>query len=144
MRTVAQRTQFLPAETWFDDGDEPINAHSGALLVHNGVFYWFGEHKVEGEIGNSAQVGANVCTATDLHNWTDDGMALAVSADPAGDVVRGCIIECPHVGVPQLFDVQDDLLETVDRSIEPELDRRVRELRERMMHGLQAQGYAGS
>jgi hypothetical protein len=42
------------------------------------VFYWFGEHKIAGEAGNVAHVGVHCYTSTDLYNWKDAGIALAV------------------------------------------------------------------
>ena len=74
-----------------------INAHGGGILLHDGVYYWFGEHKVEGEAGNRAQVGVHVYSSSDLYNWKDEGIALAVSDDPTSDITRGSIIERPKV-----------------------------------------------
>lgn len=91
------RTDFHPGEVWPDDGGTPINAHGGGLLFHAGRYYWFGEHKVAGPRGNSAQVGVHCYSSTDLLNWHDEGIALTVSDDPASDIVRGCIIERPKV-----------------------------------------------
>lgn len=91
------RTQFINGDAWPDDHGRAINAHGGGILFHAGVYYWFGEHKVEGEIGNTAQVGVHVYTSTDLYNWRDAGIALAVSEDTASDITRGCILERPKV-----------------------------------------------
>ena len=41
--------KFRPGELWLDDKGIPINAHGGGILLHDGVYYWFGEHKVEGD-----------------------------------------------------------------------------------------------
>lgn len=87
----------MPGELWPDTNGVPINAHGAGLLWHEGVCYWFGEHKTEGEAGNRAQVGVHVYTSRDLLNWTDAGIALAVSDDPASEIVRGCILERPKV-----------------------------------------------
>ena len=40
-------------------------------------YYWFGEHKIEGEAGNRAHVGVHVYSSEDLYNWQDRGIALA-------------------------------------------------------------------
>src|SRR5437764_1131869 len=42
---------FHPGEIWRDDQDHVINAHGGGFLWHEGVYYWFGEHKIEGGAG---------------------------------------------------------------------------------------------
>lgn len=88
---------FHPGEIWRDTNGVPINAHGGGLLRHDGVYYWFGEHKVEGEAGNLAQVGVHVYSSTDLLAWKDEGIALAVVDDPQNEIARGCILERPKV-----------------------------------------------
>jgi hypothetical protein len=88
---------FRPGALWPDDKGVHVNAHGGGLLEHDGVYYWFGEHKVAGEAGNRAQVGVHVYSSRNLTDWHDDGIALAVTDDPASDIVRGAIIERPKV-----------------------------------------------
>jgi hypothetical protein len=95
--TPAPRHLFYPGEIWPDDHGIHINAHGGGILLHEGTYYWFGEHKVAGRRGNSAQVGVHVYSSKDLYNWKDEGIALAVSDDPASDIQRGCILERPKV-----------------------------------------------
>ena len=89
--------KFRPGELWPDDKGVPINAHGGGILPHDGVYYWFGEHKVEGDAGNYAQVGVHVYSSRDLVHWRDGGIALPVSDDPKSEIVKGCIIERPKV-----------------------------------------------
>lgn len=89
--------EFTPGELWKDNNGVHINAHGGGILTHNGKYYWYGEHKIEGTAGNSAQVGVHVYSSTDLYNWTDEGIALKVSDDPQSDIAKGCILERPKV-----------------------------------------------
>ena len=89
-----RRTAFFPDQPWPDTGGNLINAHGGGVLFHEETYYWFGEHKGEGD---TAEVGVHVYSSTDLYNWTDRGIALAVSDDPDSEIVRGCIIERPKV-----------------------------------------------
>ena len=91
------RTQFTPGKLWPDDTGTHINAHGGGILLNEGVFYWFGEHKIAGEAGNVAHVGVHCYTSTDLYNWKDAGIALPVSDDPASEITAGCILERPKV-----------------------------------------------
>lgn len=91
------RTEFVPGEIWSDDHGVHINAHGGGVLFHEGVYYWFGEHKIAGTAGNAAHVGVHVYASADLCNWRDAGIALAVTDDPASDIVRGCTLERPKV-----------------------------------------------
>ncbi len=88
---------FRPGELWLDTDGVPINAHGGGVLCHDGIYYWFGEHKIEGPAGNRAYVGVRVYSSTDLYRWTNAGVALAVATDGASEIVAGCIIERPKV-----------------------------------------------
>ena len=88
---------FHPGETWLDTNGVAINAHGGGILFKDGTYYWFGEHKTTGPGGNVAHVGVHCYSSTDLYNWKDEGVALAVSKDPSSDIVEGCIIERPKV-----------------------------------------------
>lgn len=94
---MTQFTEFTPGEIWPDDKGTHINAHGGGFLVHQNVYYWFGEHKIAGEAGNCAHVGVHCYTSTDLYNWKDAGIALAVSQDPASEITAGCVLERPKV-----------------------------------------------
>ena len=91
------KTQFLPGQSWPDNHGTPINAHGGGVLYNAGTYYWFGEHKTAGTNGNVAQVGVRCYSSKDLYNWRDEGVALAVSEDPASDITKGCILERPKV-----------------------------------------------
>ena len=88
---------ILPGKIWRDTNGTAINAHGGGILHHGGVYYWFGEHKVAGELGNTAQVGVHVYSSNNLLDWRDRGIALAVSDDVQSEITRGSIIERPKV-----------------------------------------------
>ena len=88
---------FRPGAIWLDDKGVPINAHGGGILFHDGMYFWFGEHKIDGKAGNLAHVGVHVYSSRDLYHWKDEGIALAVSHDPQSPIVRGCILERPKV-----------------------------------------------
>jgi hypothetical protein len=88
---------FEPGAPWPDDHGVHINAHGGGLLAYQGVYYWFGEHKVAGAAGNRAQVGVHVYSSRNLTDWHDEGIALAVKDDPMSDIVRDSVIERPKV-----------------------------------------------
>ena len=64
-------------------------------MIHEGTWYWYGEHKTP--VGDEARVGVHVYSSKDGINWTDRGVALAVSDDPLSDIRTGCIIERPKV-----------------------------------------------
>ena len=90
-------SDFYPGAIWPDNNGVHINAHGAGLLFQNDTYYWFGEHKIEGKKGNSAQVGIHCYSSKDLYNWKDEGIALTVSDDPKNDITRGSIIERPKV-----------------------------------------------
>ena len=50
---------FQPGKLWPDNNGIHINAHGGGMLFREGKYYWFGEHKIEGDAGNRAQVGVH-------------------------------------------------------------------------------------
>lgn len=91
------KTTFKPGQLWLDNNGEHINAHGGGFLFFNDTYYWFGEHKTEGEAGNKANVGVHCYSSKDLYNWKDEGIALSVSNDSSSLIVKGCIIERPKV-----------------------------------------------
>lgn len=90
-------TAFKPGAIWPDNHGVHINAHGGGLLYQKGKYYWFGEHKIEGDAGNRAMVGVHCYSSTDLYNWKDEGIALKVSEDTTSDIAKGCILERPKV-----------------------------------------------
>ncbi len=89
--------EFHPGELWLDNHGVPINAHGGGVLFHEGKYWWFGEHKIAGTAGNTAQVGVHCYSSSNLHDWVDEGISLHVSDDPNSDITRGSIIERPKV-----------------------------------------------
>ena len=93
----ADLSSFEPGTIWADNKGVHINAHGGGILFHEGSYYWFGEHKIEGDAGNTAHVGVHVYASKDLYNWKDEGIALKVSDDPESDITKGSIIERPKV-----------------------------------------------
>jgi beta-xylosidase len=92
-----KQDKIVSGEIWPDNNGVHINAHGGGVLFDNGTYYWFGEHKIEGEAGNVAHVGVHCYSSKDLTNWKDEGVVLSVSDDRLSPIVRGCIIERPKV-----------------------------------------------
>ncbi|MGZ0014800.1 glycoside hydrolase family 43 protein [Yeosuana sp. AK3] len=88
---------FTPGELWLDNNNVHINAHGGGFLYHNETYYWFGEHKISGELGNKAMIGVHVYSSTDLYNWKDQGIALKVQDNFESKLVKGSIVERPKV-----------------------------------------------
>lgn len=91
------QNSFSPGNLWLDNNGVHINAHGGGILIFNNTYYWFGEHKTEGEAGNLSNVGVHVYSSKNLVNWKDDGIALTMFDDTTSLLVKGCIVERPKV-----------------------------------------------
>ncbi len=87
--------EIRPGQEWPDRKGEHINAHGGGLLFHEGKYYWYGENRPAR--GFTTEVGVEVYSSSDLMNWEDEGVALAVSDEAGYDIERGCIMERPKV-----------------------------------------------
>ena len=87
--------RITPGQEWPDRKGEHINAHGGGLLFHEGKYYWYGENRPAR--GFTTEVGVEVYSSSDLMNWEDGGVALAVSEEAGHDIERGCIMERPKV-----------------------------------------------
>ena len=87
--------RITPGQEWPDRKGEHINAHGGGLLFHEGKYYWYGENRPAR--GVTTEVGVEVYSSSDLMNWEDEGVALAVSEEAGHDIERGCIMERPKV-----------------------------------------------
>ena len=89
---------FKPGEIWPDNNGVHINAHGGGMLQQGDTYYWFGEHKTEGEGGNVAQVGVHCYSSKDLLNWKFEGIVLpAVKDDPNHDLHPSKVLARPKV-----------------------------------------------
>jgi hypothetical protein len=71
---------FAPGEVWLDEAGKPIQAHSAGILLHEGVYYWFGEDKT---LGNFNRTGVSCYASKDLYNWKRMSTALPKEAMPA-------------------------------------------------------------
>jgi hypothetical protein len=94
-----KQKDIKPGTEWLDTHGKPINAHGGGVLYHKGVYYWYGEHKIEGKSEETfADGGIHCYSSKDLINWTDRGIVLSVDyQDAKSDIAYGCILERPKV-----------------------------------------------
>jgi len=86
-----------PGEILKDNNGISINAHGGGILIYDKIYYWYGQHMIEGEAGNTAMVGVHVYSSPDLYNWKDLGIALKVEDHDSSEIAKGCILERPKV-----------------------------------------------
>lgn len=90
--------EFSSGEVWLDNNGVHINAHGGGILYQDAIYYWYGEHKTEGEGGNVANVGVHCYSSSNLYDWKDEGVVLSVMPEDSGsDIEKGCILERPKV-----------------------------------------------
>ncbi len=102
-----KNTHFIPGEVWNDDEGNPINAHGGGIMYHQGIYYWFGEYKegvswkvptVDWECYRVNAGGVSCYTSKDLLNWKFAGIALLPNTtDSANDIHISKVIERPKV-----------------------------------------------
>lgn len=82
-------------QLWMDNNRKHINAHGGNIIKYGDKYYWYGENRPDR--GFTTEAGVEVYSSTDLQNWKDEGVALAVSTEKGHDIERGCIMERPKV-----------------------------------------------
>ena len=103
----AQNTAFCPGAEWSDTEGNPINAHGGGVLYHEGTYYWYGEYKkgktvlpgeATWECYRTDVTGVSCYSSKDLLNWKFEGVVLpAVKDDPAHDLHFSKVLERPKV-----------------------------------------------
>ena len=108
MSLQAQKNDFFrPQQVWNDTEGNPINAHGGGILYHEGTYYWYGEYKVgktilpswaTWECYRTDVTGASCYSSKDLLNWKFEGVVLkAVPDDPDSDLHPSQVVERPKV-----------------------------------------------
>ncbi len=93
-----QQTHIKPGQVWLDSMGRPINAHGGCVLYYDGIYFWYGEHKIEGLSEKTHADGGIHCYAsTDLINWHDQGMMLRLDRPENEDLTHECNSDRPKV-----------------------------------------------
>lgn len=96
-----------PGEVWNDTEGNPINAHGGGVLYHEGTYYWYGEYK-KGETRllpdqgwecyRTDVSGVSCYSSKDLINWKFEGLVLkATPNDENSDLHPSNVLERPKV-----------------------------------------------
>jgi len=76
---------FRPGQVWLDTAGQPVQAHGGGILLHDNVYYWYGEDRTPDGSGVVA-----CYSSTNLLDWTREGAALSRR-------------DLPHVGGRRAF-----------------------------------------
>jgi hypothetical protein len=93
-------TDHIP---WLDTGGNQINAHDGGILYANGKYHWYGMALrplpvASGTNGGQKTVlGVVMYGSPDLCNWTDEGVILACSTNPASPLYGPMRFERPKI-----------------------------------------------
>lgn len=98
---------IVNGEVWLDTSGNPINAHGGGILYHNGMYYWYGEYKkgetvlpdwATWECYRTDVTGVSCYSSPDMVNWAFEGIVLpAVPDDTDHDLHPSKVLERPKV-----------------------------------------------
>ena len=98
---------ILPGEIWNDTKGNPINAHGGGILYHEGTYYWYGEYKSgktrllpeqNWECYRTDVSGVSCYSSKNLVNWKFEGLVLKATPDDAdSDLHPSNVLERPKV-----------------------------------------------
>lgn len=102
LSTIEQVKMHENGECWRDQAGQSIQAHGGGILLHDGVYYWYGEDRSGYPLDTDGQrkrrnVGVSCYSSTDLVNWTHVGVVLPAVDDPTHDLHIHRVIERPKV-----------------------------------------------
>ena len=95
-------------QIWQDVDGNDIQAHGGCIIYHEGVYYWYGEHKgaenkiahfVSGQTVSRVDViGISCYSSHDLVNWKYEGLVLESDKDnPDSYLHTSKVVERPKV-----------------------------------------------
>ncbi len=91
--TAAPVGEIVNGEVWLDTQGNPVNAHGGGILYHNGKYYWYGEYKkgetvlpdwATWECYRTDVTGVGCYSSPDMTNWTFEGIVLPAVKDEIG------------------------------------------------------------
>ena len=102
-RPISEASHFCdaihPGRLWLDTKGERIQAHAGALIYEDGLYYWYGENK-EFTDGKSAvwTWGIRAYRSRDLYNWEDMGLIVEpVLNNPDSNLFPEKCVDRPHI-----------------------------------------------
>lgn len=106
-KEYSSNSEIISGEIWYDTEGNPINAHGGGILFHNGTYYWYGEYKIgetilpewaDWECYRTDVTGVSCYSSKDLTTWKYEGIVLsAVKDDTNHDLHPSQVLERPKV-----------------------------------------------
>jgi hypothetical protein len=108
LAAVPPSPEFVPGEVWRDTEGNPINAHGGGFLLHQGTYYWYGENKSgrtflpdSNKSWGGTRVdfsGVSCYSSTNLFDWKNEGLALKpLFGSLTNDLDPSKVVERPKV-----------------------------------------------
>ncbi len=98
---------WVQGGVWTDTDGNRINAHGAGIMLHEGIYYWYGERKgkdtyrspgVGWECYRTEAGGVSCYSSRDLKNWKFEGVVLQPDTiDSASDIHPTMVIERPKV-----------------------------------------------
>ncbi len=86
---------------WQDTDGKDIQAHGGCIIEHEGVYYWYGEHKGADNCEGTTRVdviGVSCYSSRDLVNWKYEGLIFeSDKTDERSYVHLSKVMERPKV-----------------------------------------------
>ena len=68
-----KNSSFKPGQIWPDNEGKHINAHGGAILFHDGTYYWFGETRLPRQEKDRTRYGVGWERKMRSSIWATDG-----------------------------------------------------------------------
>lgn len=92
-------SSIRPGQVWLDTEGKRIQAHAGAIITVDGMFYWYGENKEKTLPGSGIwHYGVRMYRSRDLYNWEDLGLVMPpVLDDPANPLHPAQCMDRPHI-----------------------------------------------
>lgn len=85
---------------WEDEGQNPLCAHGGSILEHEGRFYWYGEYKQKDNLPGSTRVlfdGISCYSTGDFESFRFEGIVLPPDSREDSPLHESRICERPRV-----------------------------------------------
>ncbi|HVM61318.1 MAG TPA: glycoside hydrolase family 43 protein [Verrucomicrobiae bacterium] len=92
-----RKLTIRPGAVWLDTAGKPIQAHGGGILLHDGMYYWFGENKEAPNNPGTTRVdviGVGCYSSRNLVDWKNEGVVLPAGE---GDLHPSGVLERPKV-----------------------------------------------
>ncbi|MCH5238852.1 MAG: family 43 glycosylhydrolase [Muribaculaceae bacterium] len=104
---TAFASELKQGDVWTDTDGNPINAHGGGILFHNGTYYWYGESKgentyrspgIDWECFRTDAGGVGCYSSKNLKDWKFEGIVLKPEIENTrSDIHPTMVIERPKV-----------------------------------------------